>query len=304
MSDFAKVNERLFAAVESGETSKVKEALQAERLNAATYFGYKSVVCAAQRENTEILEILLASSAKIDRASFWSKPAASALKHACRNGNANAVKLLFEYGVNAAKNDLTEALIEALPSGNIELIKILLDVGANVNISDKDTGITPLMYAVLFPVKNRELIVEALLAAGAHVCAKDRKGRTVVTVAIENGYVAVVKLLAKHRPDLTKKDLGEALLKAVFDDNLEYVRFWLDAGANVNVKNKENVTPLIYAVLLPGENNEQIVEALLAAGARTNAKDNTGRTALMYALDDNNDKIIEMLKNAEKYRNK
>ncbi len=168
------MNEQLFKAVELDTIENVIHALENERINAASYYGAKSIILATNNGNHEILKVLLENGKKIPRASFWSNNyniAKTTLLSATRNGRSDLLRLLLDYQANVVKSDLKEAFIEALLSGNIEALKLLLDAGVNVNFKDK-RGITPLMYAILFPNENQETLVEWLLAAGAHVNVK------------------------------------------------------------------------------------------------------------------------------------
>ena len=202
-------NEKIFTAVETGDVGKVKEALRKERINAASLYGYKSIVLAAERVNMDILKMLLENGKNINRESFWSnryKPALSALKTASCNGNIDVVKLLLEYGANAVKKDMDKALNEAISKNNIELLNILLEAGAKFQ----------------YPV---------------------------IMSAIEKGNVEVVKILLKHRRSkLPKNDLTEAFIKALSNGNLEMVRFLLELGADVNEKDKKGFSAMMYAV--------------------------------------------------------
>jgi len=115
------INEILFKAVETGNADEVEKALKAEKINATTYCGAKSIIFATENGHFEILKMLLENGAKMPRASFWSNSynvAFSSLSKAARSGRSDIVKLLLEYGANAEKKDLREAFIEALLSGN------------------------------------------------------------------------------------------------------------------------------------------------------------------------------------------
>ena len=58
------------------------------------------------------------------------------------------------------------------------------------------------------------------------------------------------------------------------------LKAFLDAGADVNFKDKNTQTPLIHA---SNNGHVECVRALLDAGADVQAKDKYGRTALMFA---------------------
>lgn len=168
------MNEQLFKAVESENIANVYKALENERINSTSYYGAKSIILATERGEFEILKALLESGSKIPRASFWSNKfniANTTLLSATKNGRSDLVRLLIDFQANILKTNLKEAFIEALLIGNLEIIKLFLDAGVNVNFKDKQ-GITPLMYAILFPNENQEIFVEVLVGAGAYVNTK------------------------------------------------------------------------------------------------------------------------------------
>ncbi|MCL2009875.1 MAG: ankyrin repeat domain-containing protein [Synergistaceae bacterium] len=76
-------------------------------------------------------------------------------------------------------------------------------------------------------------------------------------------------------------ELNENLLDAVKLNNLREAQKYIEAGANVNARNKNGFTALMTAAGL--NPNPDIITALAMAGADVNAKDSSGRTALMLA---------------------
>ncbi|WP_104618359.1 ankyrin repeat domain-containing protein [Brachyspira murdochii] len=82
--------------------------------------------------------------------------------------------------------------------------------------------------------------------------------------------------------------------------HLEVVKYLLENGANVNLKNITDVSALILASM---DNHLEIVKYLLDKGADINAKDNYGKTALMYASEKGHSEVAKFLKSkgAKKY---
>ena len=74
--------------------------------------------------------------------------------------------------------------------------------------------------------------------------------------------------------------------------DIEAVKQYLDAGGDVNAKNKVTTTPLYWAAY---EGQKEIVELLIANGADVNAKSNRGYTPLHEASDHGKTEIIELL---------
>ena len=104
-------NESLFKAVETGKPDEVEKALAEEKINAATYYGAKSIVFATEQGNREILQMLLKNGEKIPRESFWRRTAFSALRVAANAKNTEIMKLLLEYGAGLDEKRLANALI-------------------------------------------------------------------------------------------------------------------------------------------------------------------------------------------------
>ena len=140
-----------------------------------------------------------------------------------------------------------EELIKAARRGEVATVEALLAKGADVQARDTH-GSTALLDATF---GGHDAVVEALLARGADVQAKDNHGRTALMWASWNGHLVVVQaLLAK--------------------------------GADVQAKSTNGNTALMTA---SSEGHVAVVQALLAKGADVQAKDNDGRTALMWAKD-------------------
>jgi hypothetical protein len=75
--------------------------------------------------------------------------------------------------------------------------------------------------------------------------------------------------------------LGEALVKAAEQGDVEEVRKLLKRGADPNYKNKDGITALLWAA---SACNHALVKLLLDEGANHDDRDKLGQTALMLAV--------------------
>ena len=86
-----------------------------------------------------------------------------------------------------------------------------------------------------------------------------------------------------------QKTLNDQLLKAAVVGNSEQVKKLIARGADVNYKDEEGRTVLMYAVLAPFahydiEETKQIIKMLITAQADINDSDKEGNTALMAVV--------------------
>ena len=212
--------------------------------------------------------------------------------------------------VNAKdKNGRTGLWYAVRYNNDPEVIKALIAAGADVN-GGKDG---PVVLSCL--IGNSE-IVKILIAAGAEITAKDKE--YIIAGSVFLGYriqslfkkrfkrnvnvVEAVKAMVLMDILDAKDTDGKALLLRFADSesmsgNLEIVKAMIEAGADVNVADKDGVTVLMSVVGssgLIGGNRLEITRALLSAGADVNAKSKNGGTALMKAASSNGD--FEILK--------
>ncbi len=217
-------------------------------------------------------------------ASSWA--AEANLIDAASAGDLARVRSLLAAGsdVNAKDKDGVTALMKASQSGRIEVVRALLEAKANVNAKLKN-GSTALMYAM----KNDHVdVVRALLAAGADVNAKDKDGVTSLMMSgIEAG-----KELDKFWEEFDELE-GKKTTKHI--EKVDMVRALLAAGADVNAKDKDGFTALMYA---SGWGNVKVVRALLEAKADVNVKSTDGTTPLKTASKGGYADVVKLLKQA------
>ena len=85
---------------------------------------------------------------------------------------------------------------------------------------------------------------------------------------------------------------NEALFYAV---TAEQVQMALDAGADINARDKYDATPLIKVMTFASVRPPEVTKCLLEKGADINARDENKRTALIHAVQHGLENIIKML---------
>lgn len=219
---------------------------------------------------------------------------------------------------SATYADSNQDLIEAIQNRNVSEVKSLLVQGADANTKDRD-GNTALMYAV---DEGYPEIVKTLIDYSADVNAKDGKyGWTALKLAIYHGYTEIAKILIAHGADTSELEtqlaidgdnkafmmleqakadahtynVNRDLVHSAKNGDVARVKTMLAQGKNVNTKDNDGDTPLMWAAL---EGHLKVVKILLAHGADVNAIDKYGDTALYYAKFYGDPKIIRILKQA------
>ena len=127
-------------------------------------------------------------------------------------------------------------------------------------------------------------LVEALLARGANISARDADGRTALSLAIEDRHDNSAKLLLDRGADVHGGAAGadpvEILTEAAAIGDAPIVEQLLARGAKLNGKDEYGNTPLGCAAKC---GQSAVLKMLLRNGAKIDAMDDDGWTALMQA---------------------
>ena len=183
---------------------------------------------------------------------------------------------------------------DAAYDGNLAGVQAELDKG--VDVDTRDYGIwdcwTPLHAAAFTGHKE---IAELLIAEGADVNVIIQSGSfqemTPLDMATDKNRTETEDLLRKHGGK-TGEEL-DALFDAAKTGNVTDAKKAIADDLDVNARDDEGMTPLLYAVW---EGHREIVELLLANGADTSAKNPDGQTPLDLAIEYDDTEIIDLLR--------
>ena len=133
-----------------------------------------------QRKAYIFANLLLENGAMID---IQNKNKRTALMLACKNQDANTVRLLLSYGASVNLQDINwrSALMYASEVGDKKSVRLLLECGAEVDMLDKK-GYTALMLACM---NKYDSVMAILLKYKADTSLKNREWKTVFDIAAE-----------------------------------------------------------------------------------------------------------------------
>ena len=209
---------------------------------------------------------------------------------AAANGSASMIDLLL--GAGADPNAFDPAgetpLMSAARVGKLDAVTLLLDRGATVDLADSTYQQTALMVAVR---ENRPDIVKLLVSRGASVNAKTRVGRSPQWVLPNSvpGFGHGIGIVRGGLPDRGSRPPMPGgmtpLLYAARDGRMDIVATLLDAHANIDQSDANDITPLIAAIT---NNHPDVARFLIDRGADIKATDWYGRTPLWAAVETRN----------------
>lgn len=226
------------------------------------------------------------------------------LHWAVHHGNLELVKQLLEAGadVNAANNYGATPISEAAVLGDQAMMKVLLDAGADPNSRNPD-GQTPLMVVAR---SNHVETAKLLLKHGADVNAIEQwKGQNAVIWAAAQSQPEMLKLLLEAGGDPNSRSMINprerqisqerrfqwrpaggmtALVYAAREGCLECAQLLVEAGAEIDAGDAENVTPLLVAVI---NMRFDTAKYLVEAGANVNKWSFRGENPIYSAVDVN-----------------
>jgi ankyrin repeat protein len=189
-------------------------------------------------------------------------------------------------------------LIAAAEKGDLEGIAKALRSGASIAARDS-RGRIALLAATYGNHVPASLF---LMAAGSDVNAKDHDENSAFLLAAAQGYLDILKLTLRSGADLksTNRFGGTALIPAAHYGHVAVVRELLATPIPVDHVNKLGWTALLEAIILGdgGAKHTEIVQMLVSAKANVNLADKDGVTPLQHAKKKNQAAIVKILEAA------
>lgn len=205
---------------------------------------------------------------------------------AVRTKQIDTVKAMLKAGAKLELSDLKQrtALLVAVETGQLDMVKLLLKKGANIKTSEASQH-TPLIHAVWYYVtqmnsdpkalNDRIALIDLLLANGATMDERDELQRTPLHIAMPIYELAQHLLSKGAKADILNANQESPFFQAIRtrypnkNDGIDFIRALAKAGADVNEKNKNDVTPLHLAV---SNDRLDLLPTLIELGADVNIR--------------------------------
>lgn len=262
----------LVDAARRGDAATVRALVrrQPALVNVAAADGMTALHYAVRANDVAMVQVLLRAKADAKAASRYG---ITPLALAAQNGSAELIELLAKAGadVNAQAQDGQTPLMIAARTGSAPAIKALVGHGATVKVKDAWMEETPLSWAA---AENHPAAVAMLLEVGADPNARSKVLSFPEFRWVTSGMVSTALPRGGWTP----------LMHAARQGALEGARALADGGADLNIKDPDGTTALVFAII---NAHYDLAAMLLEKGADPNVTDTTGMGAA-YALVDMN----------------
>ncbi len=260
---------RIVDAARLGDTAAaIAELDEGADPNARSADGTTALHWAVYHDDVELVERLTARGADVDAVNdYGSRP----LLEAAVIGNVDVIHRLLSAGANVDVEgaDNEKPLMIVARSGNVDAARLLIEHGADVNARETWRNQTAVIWAA---AQKQPEMLALLLEHGA-----DPNARSAV-----NEWARQVS--AEPREMFRPYGGMTALMYAAREGCAECARVLVEAGADPDLGDPRNVTPLITAI---NNLHFDVAAVLLAAGASVDQFDRWGRTPLYAAVDMN-----------------
>lgn len=231
------------------------------------------------------------------------------LQLACRSGNIRIVRLLLSHNAlpNVRESRGCTALHFACRYASLELVKLLIESGADPTVTDRyhnsvlNYACLGMQYETIDYLLDSPLnlslddatlyhasktgnvnLVESLIKRGAPINPGDHVVANPLEIALQNGYLPVVKCLLNYRAKTRNIEQNSPIEIACKADQVETLAYLLERGKYTFQTHPQHFT---YLLFLAVENNcLSVIEFLLEQGVNINSVDEDGLTTIDHAL--------------------
>ena len=194
-------------------------------------------------------------------------------------GHAECVQCLINAGadVDYVNNANLTPLLTAVKNNKPEVLKTLLERGSKPNFRG-GLSATPLHFAAQH---GFERCVDLLIEAGASLNATNSGGNTPLILAAINGNYLPMKRLISAGCNINASNAEGVTALHYTCHKARGYNILLDAGANPDVRDKDNITPILMAA---SEGFDNVVKALVEAGCDVNIPNNSVKRTALHLL--------------------
>ncbi|KAK5638464.1 hypothetical protein RI129_012759 [Pyrocoelia pectoralis] len=246
-----------------------------------TNVGSTPLHIATQFQNLSTIKLLLAHGADpLFQNNYDDTPFDYCIRNTC-------VQTLKTFLDKVDQKHVESAAFQAVDLSHVGLLDTFIKVG--VGNFENSGGDTTLSQAV----KNgHHSFARHLLDRGCNIDSVTSSGDSLLQLAVKSGDLDMVRLLLDGGADVNVTDSGgDSCLHHAVCGSEEMVMLFLDR-CNLNLKNLEGLTPLLYA--LKGGYTES-AQLLISVGADIQVKDFVGSNCLHYAVKAGSEEIVRQL---------
>ena len=216
------------------------------------------------------------------------------LHSALRVNHKERIEFILSKGIEPSQ----ESVYHACYSGDVELVRHLVEEYNLDVFYVAENNTTCLHQAFSRSRAYYPDLVKYLLEQGIDVNQADDRQRTVFTTTFDDlsaqKAITIGEILLEYGADINhiENDFDRtALMHAVYEDDLESIRFLLENGADINLQTPEGETAIYEAAT----QDRATLLLLLKNGANPNVQTSYGTTPLMEAVSDDKKKNVKLL---------
>ncbi len=189
---------------------------------------------------------------------------------------------LLQYKASISQKDMygdTVLHVAAMSDAPVEVLNLLVNSGALIDERNKQ-GVTPIELAIEYEHPQQ---VRYFATHGADIYAQDMNGSSPLSKALESSSSEILKTLVGKENILSKDSSGNTALHLAIKANspIEYIKYLIDEGSDINARNKNGDSVLLVAVQ---RNRKDAGDMLLEKGADIFATNTQNISPLRIAL--------------------